>query len=257
MDLNQNYKIIYDPEQVQTFLKLFSPKCSQDVLEFLLFARRKYCPSLSKGEIILSRTFIDNNDSTSELRSLRKLYRLHVPIGSFVHGPKEESIPQESLALYASLIHKCPIKAMTKTLTKCLDDIITGNNNYRCHKLFKAEISRSNSTSSIQYDVIDLDSKESDKVQSVIELIKESNLTSFIKICIETKNGYHIAFEKNKEINRKLLYEFKTKTIFYKENNKGQSVKDYWFSITNTPIVIVPGTLQGGFKTKICNELFL
>ena len=260
VDLSQNYEIIHDPSQVIEFLKIFIPENVHNVMEISLFSRRKYCSRLSKSEYILHRVLIDgtNEDKTSPnytQSALRKLYRLHVPVGSFVDD--NGAIPQESLALYALLTPKSPLRAMSKVLTKCLDDVMNGNPVPRPHKKLIAEISRTDAVGQQQYSVIDLDSKDENNVETTKEVIKKANLIPYIKLCTETKNGYHIIFEKNSKIDRKMLYEFKKDTMFYKKNRENQNAKDYWFSISGSAITVVPGTYQGGFKTKLCNDLFI
>lgn len=262
---NESYKIIHDQDQVLNFIKLFTPNSPKYVLNLMLFARRKYSSELSRGEMILSRIFLDGsnddrNDENFGIRSLLKLYRLHVPIGSFVDNVTP--ISNNALALYALLDIKSPIKALAKTLVKCTEDSDNNKITKNPHKLFNSEIGNSNAYNQQNnpnpYVVIDLDSKKEEDVQAVIELFQEANVTPFIKLCVETKNGYHIVYEKdkNKTINRKAIYDFGKTTAIKKKNIKGKPVTDYWFSTMKQPTVIVPGTYQGGFKAIDCTDMF-
>jgi len=73
----------------------------------------------------------------------------------------------------------------------------------------------------------------------------------------ETRGGFHIVYVKSKAINSRLLHEFKLETEFKKTAVDGTIVKDYWFSQTNQPLVVIPVTLQGGFKaTNVTLEQF-
>ena len=99
--------------------------------------------------------------------------------------------------------------------------------------------------------------KEEDKVQQTKELLHASNIIQFLKICVETRGGYHLIFAKDKKIDNKLIHNFKITTKFTKQTIDGKDVSDYWFSISSEPNVIVPGTIQGGFKANICNDLFI
>jgi hypothetical protein len=102
----------------------------------------------------------------------------------------------------------------------------------------------------LKYKQIDLDTKDIDKVRSVRDLL--SSLNIHVTMCIETRGGFHMLFPRNaNKDTMKSLYEFKQKTSSKKPDINGKIVTDYWFSITNQPMVIMPGTYQGGFPAKI------
>ncbi len=261
MDLSNSYKIIYDGDQVKRFIKMFMPKSSQQCLVIYLCARRKYYPSLTGSEFILDRLIFHggNADQIDNLCStfLRKLYRWHTPVGTFVHGD-DASIPQEALCVYALLLPKDPIKAMGKLWPKLIDALTDGNEVAKPFSFYKKEIGKTNAVvpKEEQLMMVDLDTKDPEKLEQTRDLLITTNISKHIKIIIETKNGYHIIYTKSGDIDGKRLFEFKTTTKFMKPNVNGKPTADFWFSIAKAAMSIIPGTLQGGFEAKICDDFF-
>lgn len=271
IDTTSNYQIIYDQQQVYDFAQLFIPESIQHLIVIRLMSRRKYFPSLPKSKYILNETFISgipkDNISARHLASfdfVKKLYRLHVPIGSYTDS-NNNPIPQDSLALYTLISPKDPVKAMSQTLNKCLDKLLISQEINKPYNLYRNEISKTDAkinkfdTKINKFDklvVIDLDTKDSDNIKLVNEILIKANIIPHLKMCIETKNGYHLVYNEGSDIDNKLIYEFKSTTLYYKDNINGKPHKDYWFSKNILSKVIIPGTLQGNFKTKIRNDLF-
>ena len=83
-----------------------------------------------------------------------------------------------------------------------------------------------------------------------------NGVKDLVKIVVETRGGYHIVYQSSKSIKHKELWEFAQSTAFFKDNREGKPIKDHWFSITNQPNVIIPGTYQGSFQAKICQNFF-
>ena len=180
-------------------------------------------------------------------RWYQNILRLETPIGSYLDG--DLVVPDEALAVYVILEPKDTIKALSKTLTQCVDRFSEGENLPNAYALYREEIPKSNIAGS-RYRQIDLDTKEIDKVTMVHALLIK--LAIPIILCVETRGGFHIVYSDtiDKETTR-ALYEFKQGTMFKKANVEGKMVADYWFSITSHPTIILPGTYQGGFPARI------
>jgi hypothetical protein len=97
---------------------------------------------------------------------------------------------------------------------------------------------------------IDLDTKDHSELEKTKNLLRETGVLQHIVCAVETKNGYHIVYTKEKGIDHKKLYEYKKSTAIKKPNVQGKLTTDYIFSITNQPLIIIPGTIQGTFKAK-------
>ena len=276
MDLiipDQYYQIVYDYKQVYEFAKRFLPSKSTQVMNLTLFARRKYDSNIPKATIKLKQMFLcgcERDDSNTIFRDQKcqklviELYRLHCPIGSF-NINSTEVISNDALVVYAHLIPKNPIKALNKTLTQCIDTIFEeSDDNKKLRNVLSFlhdEIGRTNSRidKNEKLTHIDLDTKDPGKIIKVRTILEEANITPFIRMCVETRSGYHIIYNSRPVencINHKMIYDFKNKTKIINKNVLGEDVVDYWFSITNTPYVAIPGTIQGGFKVKFCDDLF-
>lgn len=247
-----NHEIIYDKQQVLEFLTPFIPNKDEPELciSLMLFARRKYHTGLAKGEYVLNRTFIAGG--TTPDTAVRKLWKLHVPVGCFIDS-NDVVIPNNALCVYAVLKPKNMLKALSTTSKQCMDILTDGLKMNNPYKLFEINIGKSDSdirTGNGKFVQIDLDTKDPDRLKSTCQVLEQSDARLHIISITETRGGYHIVYRKNKDINHKMLYEFKEQSKFRKQAHDGTQVSDYWFSQTNQPLVIVPGTYQGGFKAK-------
>lgn len=133
-----------------------------------------------------------------------------------------------------------------------MEKLIDGEPVHNPYKLFEINIARGDSDTSAdgKFIQIDLDTKSSDKLDMTRKVLNESDARKHIVSVTETRGGFHIVYRKDKTINHKMLYEFKQQTTFQKPAHDGRMVSDHWFSQTNQPLVIVPGTYQGGYKAK-------
>ena len=240
------HTFIYNLNDIKQFGSIFNLNQKHLALCLYLTVRRKYYPTLSRGAIIVNRITVTGGDDF-EKRLYQNILRLETPIGSYTDG--DIIVPNEALALYVNIEPKDTVKALTRTLSRCMEAISDREEIPDAYALYREEISKSE-VKGIKYRQIDLDTKDINKVKQVDELI--TTLEIPILICIETRGGFHIVYKDDitKETKR-LLHEFKQNTSFCKLNVEGKMVTDHWFSITSSPRVIMPGTYQGGFPTRI------
>jgi len=137
-----HYQIIYDQEQVVAFLNKYIPDEETRGISFTIFARRKYNSSLPDSEYILNRTFIAGG--TTGQSAARKLMRQHVPIGSYV-DKNEKAIPADSMCVYAVLKPKDPLRALSITMKKCLDDVCDGKKTRNAYGLLNTIMAKPDS----------------------------------------------------------------------------------------------------------------
>lgn len=243
----QHYQIIYDPVQVLDFLRKFIPDDETLSISFKIFARRKYNSALPDSEYILNRTFIPGG--TSAESAMRKLWRQHVPVGSYV-DKNDVAIPPDSMCAYAVLKPKNPLRALSSTMKQCMDDVCEGKRTRNPYGLLNTIMAKpeSDAIGGPKYTQIDLDTKDPEHIRVTCEVLDSTGVSDAIVSITETHGGYHIVYIKSKTIDSHRLHEFKLTTVFEKTSNDGKIVKDYWFSQTNQPLVVIPGTIQGGFK---------
>jgi len=208
--------------------------------------RRKYWPSLSRATTIINRSAVSGNTDFIK-RFHQSILKLETPMETYTD--EELIVPTEAMAIYV-IINPCnTIKALSKTLTRCMDAIMEGED-ISGYSIYREELPNAGGSCKERYRQIDLDTKEIEKVQIVDELLTEIGIT--IVVCIETRGGFHIIVNAGEDRSvYKRLYEFKATTSFKKPNVNGSVVMDHWFSITNQPVVILPGTYQGGFPSRI------
>ncbi len=240
------YQVIHDPIQVMEFINLFIPDQKHHALVFQLFARRKYNAVLSKSEFILNRIIIGGNIMPA--MALKSIQKLEIPIGYYT-GSNDECIPNDSLALYCLLRPKDMVKAMSKTLTQCINFLSSDDEPRNPMSMYKVEIGKSGyNCKDDKLMQIDLDSKDAVVIHEVKKLFEKINLT--VLMTVETRGGYHIIYHKSSDIDYKSLYEYTMKNVVEHIGHDGKKYKDKVFSICNEPNVIVPGTYQGGFKAN-------
>lgn len=246
-----HHKLIHCPEDVRKFISLFRIEQKYLALCLNLTMRRKYFPIHSSGTTIINRIIMTGGDNFSD-KLYQSILKLETPIGTYIDG--DIIVPDEALALYALLEPKDTIKALSRVMSKCVEAMTDNEEMPNAYSLYRTEIGKC-SIKHKKYRQIDLDTKDVDKVTIVNSMLIRLNVP--IIICIETKGGFHIVYNDDnddivakKNINRE-LYAFKQTTVFEKENIEGRMVKDFWFSITSDPNVIVPGVYQGGFPARI------
>lgn len=228
------HTIIHNPDDIKRFGRIFGIDKRNLAMCLYLTLRRKYYPSASQGTIILNRVVVGGGHDFED-KLYRHILRLETPIGSYFDSGHE--IPDGVLALYVIVDPKDTVKALSRSLSRCVEaftneeeEIPNGLN------LFREELAKSNLTG-YKYRQIDLDTKETERVELVNKLLKELKVE--VLICIETRGGFHIVYRDiGDKIMNKTLHEFK------------QRSKD-WFSIINQPMVIMPGTYQGDFPARI------
>ena len=245
------YKLIHDCEQIKRFDELFLPNENHLAINLSLVARKKYAPDLPDSVYILSRVIVggDQNRNKAAAHLHRYILRLETPYGSYV-DKNDQPISNDALALYAFIDPKDTVKALSATLNECVEKMSNGESVPNAFNLYKDQINKSKAPPTAeQYRQIDLDTKDSKHIETVKELLVKTGVK--VLMAVETRGGYHLVYKPDRSINNKLLYEFKETTKFETLDRNGKPVKDHWFSITNSPMVIVPGTYQGGFKTLI------
>lgn len=238
------YQIVHDPEQVKQFFTVFTPQRRDYAIVFQLFARRKYNELIPQQTQVLNRTIISGG--TPEVESLQHVLRLEVREG--LYNVKDVPVPGDSLALYCLIQPKDMLMAMTKTVTDCVSNIQTGFLRSP-FKMYREEIGKTSVQGETRLLQIDLDSKDEVIVKEVQELLKAAGVRPVM--AIETRGGFHIVYKKESHINSKMLWEYSNKHKVEVTRRTGTTERVNLFTITHEPSVIIPGTIQGGFKTRI------
>lgn len=243
-----SYLLVHDLKQVEQFCQLFIPNEKKLAIVFVLFARKKYDPSLPKPEYLLGRTIISGETSASV--ATREIQKMQIPLGLYT-GDNDYPIPNDALCLYCLIRPKDMVRALMKTVSTCVTSLNDGTKLGNPLSMFKRDIGTSNANVDSKLTQIDLDSKDPTILQEVKELFAKVHISPLLTI--ETRGGYHIIYEKTSQIDHKTLWEYTSKHIREGIANDGKKYTDKIFSITNEPNVIVPGTIQGRFQARIVN----
>lgn len=276
----KHHQLIYDPDQIREFYRDHMAQfVKQSDLVFLsiLMARRKYFPALTTGATIFPRKIYDLNDGGAE-DFIRFIQHYEVAEGLYRdHRNSEIIIPTEGLALYMTCNPLSQSHATNKTLASTLEQqqfhliqlqqqvnklneiINSGGKNDPLTKQihgvkliskFKSEL---HSSPIKLFKKLDVDTKDTDK----IILLKQFMLQHEIKthLIIESKNGFHVflKFANLLGNSSEIGLEGKAHQALYQFVKK-HSVNDKqidWISIENHGMLVIPGTLQGGFPVRI------
>ncbi|MHA1650044.1 MAG: hypothetical protein ACTSYB_07605 [Candidatus Helarchaeota archaeon] len=201
-----------------------------EVFILLLVARKKY-GGLSRSEESLYKTIVKKKEHLSQ-----KIHQISLIAGTFRDSKTNNQIPISSLAFYIDLAPKSTLKATNLFITNILkyyrQATIDPNFNRALFKkidqmLFSA-IHKSRSRS--PYWVIDVDRKPYD-LKWLCEYFGQA-------LCwiTETRGGYHLIIEKGPDSGLKM------------EALKQKNPPELEIFGRET-MTIIPGTLQGGFKT--------
>lgn len=171
------------------------------------------------------------------------------------YSPPE--ISQQSLCVYAMLRPKSMLKPLAKILTSCMDSLSSGEQVHpNLLSSYQVEIGRSGYTESGSKEPlrqIDVDSKDPSFLVEFKKVLQETKVSETIVCIVETKNGFHIVFRKSANSDMKRLHEYRLSTSAADDKSQKKNLEQTCsFTMTNEPLVIVPGTYQGGFKARLC-----
>ena len=194
----------------------------------------------------------------NEKELLREIQRYETPMGSIEFDGVD--ISNQALAIYITENPKSLLKAHTKTHRDVLDHMVHSYENGASDedlKYFQTIQGKflSNlhkSTSAKMYMDIDIDSKESEYLESIIKLLGEMDVVP--TCCIETRGGYHVIVRSDtlsKEQKGCIWKVSQKKELkFQAENSLGKKITKSYIEIFSDGMCPIPGTYQGGFPVK-------
>lgn len=262
------HSFIADEAQVREFFRQYIlPYRDEDYLNFIIIpiARRKYWAPLSKSQMNMSTKVFsvqDNEDRfVNELRRYEVkigLYKDTLPVGQDPELPepnkanklrvdKEQDIPNEAFAFYLTANPMNDLKAfflMQNEVSNKLQLLLNTKtpNKQKIGKIssiYKSCLHKSEHKVLLKLDV---DTKDPDKIESLKNFLREHGIKP--QLVIETRGGYHVLLNRSSlGKNHEKLYRFIQ-----------SSLDEKWISIEGgNALVVIPGTWQGGFVTRIVN----
>lgn len=239
-----SYTLVHDRKEVEKFENLFYSQSTEDYERvFLMYisARKKYCPDLSNNGCF-KRTVIRYNEQLgNQKRLFNDIQHYEIPIGAYKDKNYRTVVPQEALALYASVNPRNAVHA-SQDLTKDIMDRAFSQDNVFFSSLDQKYKNKLQKHVVKRYVGIDLDTKDEEVYQALI-----ADITRFVNIyvVIETHGGYHIIIPK-RELQR---------------TTDGMSAGQYLYKVlpgkyptldkvSNDLFSPIPGTIQGGFNVR-------
>ena len=234
---------MYDPE--------FGNACANNIgldnLPFCLIftARTKYLKDKSKYNLKSNEQFYKSIIRSKD-KFLKKLNERNLDTVFDRDGNK---LPKECFAAYVTLNPRDPRKALFR-LQKYLIDIAE-REDIETAKRLDILAFKSYHTSPLKVDRAVIDFDVNDKNDETIDTMLKSlePIKDTIHAIIETHGGFHAYINLNKTTKEERKYLFQD----LKRNFNSSLFKEV---IVNTdPMVVIPGTLQGGFEVKFRDDL--
>jgi hypothetical protein len=233
--------MIYNEKLTRDFIEtVLRPLENDEVYLLLLGARKKYCETLSRSQEILNRTIIRNNEVNSIINKINRMMCFN---NYYIDKKTNEKIPSEAFVCYITINSNSTLKAyinFVNEMNNLMYGIIKNKNEDSYDDLYlfrKIDIklfsSIHKSWSKKYYVIVDIDKKDDDILENVIDLLGEN-----VKWVSETRGGYHVIVDKNKT-SGKIIH---TDLVNCEYSNQIEILKN-----AMTP---VPGTMQGGFEVK-------
>jgi hypothetical protein len=216
------------------------------VLLLQLCARRKYAPSLSKSEKIYDRSLVTLDDGADVF--VRVLHKLECANEAYRESRTGLLIPSEAWAVYMTINLSSTIDAYALLQQQMSERLIAASRGHPMGVSSPMELflSAVHTTGGGRFEKLDVDSKEADRVGSLKALFAEHAIKpAFV---IESKNGYHVVVDNKRSYGSKTGR--KALLAFLETNAAWIHVEDK----STHPSVIVPGTLQGGFPTRLIDD---
>jgi hypothetical protein len=250
--MDNYHSFIGDESQIREFYRQHIGKYqNQNYYSFIIvpIARRKYWSLLSTSqENMGTKIFSSQKD---EDRFVNELQLYEVKCGLY-KDKKDQIIPTEALAFYITANPMNEMKAffaMQREVSEKLEIMLTfdkGQNKKEPNmiSLYKKCLHKSDENF---FNKLDVDTKDPEKIETLKIFLRDAMIRP--ELVIETRGGYHILLNKSsiKGVKNEKLYRFIEKA----NNNLG--IEDKWIAIEKNPLLIIPGTYQGGFLARIVN----
>lgn len=220
-----NYTIIRDEKLLREFIDWLPELEEHEKYYICLFARNKYCKELShikSDKAQLKRVVSDKT------RMYDKIKQMEVEIGAYKQ--RDNSVPQEALALYITVNPRHMFRATVNTMVKLANSIRDQNVMMNPHQEAMSEIQKAKSrTVYIDFD-FDCDN---DTFPSKEEIGRHIN-TDAITL-LRTRGGFHLLVDPLK-VNPKY------KNKFYQGLSSFEAVDQ-----TGDQMIPIPGCTQGNY----------
>lgn len=223
---------IYDKEQVFAFFEKFRPKADDEIIRIEKTLRRKYNERMSVPNVKVAKLLVGKETTDEDIEYFFE---------------DEETEQGFYTVFFCSIRPKSTFRALKKIYEDSVTLLMNGKPPGNVLKLLESEILKKEHSVGEKMYQIDLDTKDKALIEELKPLVKES---VNVVMTVETKNGYHIIYDKvlkgTKELNQWGKTHGEVKTAV---NGKGYI--DPLLSISSDPDIVVPGSLQAGFGARI------
>jgi len=254
------YQIIGDEAQVREFYRRhILPFSAEKYRSFLLLlhARRKYHAEMSNSQRIINTKPVSSK--ISENQFVRELRKYEVAEGLYVDSVKDLPIPNEALVIYMTADPLDEIQSffgMQNELNSVLQELVQSSISSQVEDSIKIKIDTQEKTTSLKvinrykswlhksnvkkFHKLDVDTKDTDKITNLRNLFLKEGI--ILHLVIESRGGYHVIIDKEHGI---LSNDSHRQLHLFCQQNKE------WITIEKNALLVIPGTIQGGFLTRI------
>jgi len=209
-----------------------------------LCARRKYAPQLTRSEKIFDRQMVDFAADADAEPFVRQLLRLEAPLDAYAESQTGILIPSEAFALYLTLNPASTVDAFDLASRQVQAKLVEAARGHQVGAVSPLNLFYSAVHIEVggRFEKLDVDTKDAALVGELRALFDAHRIEP--EFVIESKNGFHVVMDNKTSYGaitgRKALLEFVTTRDWLDVNGKDSH-----------PSCVVPGTLQGGFPTRL------
>lgn len=237
-----NYEIIKDEQKLKEFVDNFLPDLTDDETFYVcLFARSKYVTNKEISHINSDKAQL-KRFTTSKERLIDKLRQLECPLGSYKQ--KENTAPQESLAVYINPNPRSNSKALTNGIIRCATLIANKAQGFSFHQEMISEVQKAKSRTA--YVDFDFDTNDPDALIDIEAVIAQEHFINEEAVhFLRTRGGFHLLVEtsKVKRHFEKTWYN----NILNLQATISSDIRNDQKEGEDDNMIPIPGCTQGGF----------
>lgn len=279
------YKFIHDEAQLRAFHKQhIAPLAKYNMFSFILIplARKKYWNGLSRSQMNLNTRIISSKISEEDF--IVEIRRYEIREG--LYRDRSTPIPSEAMAIYMTVNPMNEIKSFFKfngvvstrlsgiffqdtndlneyegdpnrpgkkvgQSMQTVDELelrdldADDNSNGKLMSHYKSCLHKSQER---HFCKLDVDTKDPEKIAILTRFFAENRIVPHL--VVESRGGYHVLLSVEA-----LGSEGQKRLHFFLKSIKELKKEDQWVSYENNPLVVLPGTNQGGYQTEMCDPV--
>ncbi len=234
--------LVYNQSQVDQFISLMELYNNSELSYYMMLVLRdkETDTRIKRGKTIISRNCVSYGDLKEE------------KLDNWLHRVFLDEYEKEMATVYFNINPRNAKHALNEYMNDITKNIMFSTNVNFIKLLLNSKNYLHRCSDNKSLVMFDIDTKEETLVKEFQKMFLKFKEGYFF--CIETKNGYHLIFDKRKL--KKLtndLFKLNLNFTYTEKDRSGKSITKTYISISKETSVVVPGTLQRNFEAKFVN----